>query len=184
MSCSLYPQLDGSNYTCWRVQVLKLLVTWFFPPSGHFTRLWSKYSPQHSVLKYPQFMKNGVFWDVTPCGSCKNRRFWGTWRLLHQGDKNRWNRNNTWRMVSSGLLRRVTLVRTDVSEEPFASFIRVTKIGALGTTQAATSNRRTLVFLRSVRRLLVEACVVPISLILVSLMKEAPGSSETSVLKF
>jgi hypothetical protein len=58
-------------------------------------------------------------------------------------------------MVSS--LRRVALVRTDVSEEPGASFIRVTKIGALGTTQAATSNRRTL---RSVRRLLVAACVV------------------------
>jgi hypothetical protein len=34
-------------------------------------------------------MKNGVFWDVMPCGSCKNRRFGGTWRLLHQGDKNR-----------------------------------------------------------------------------------------------
>jgi hypothetical protein len=33
--------------------------------------------------------KNGVFWVVTPCGSCKNRRFGGTWRLLHQGDKNR-----------------------------------------------------------------------------------------------
>jgi hypothetical protein len=32
-------------------------------------------------------MKNGVFWDVTPCGSCKKRRFGGTWRLLHQGDK-------------------------------------------------------------------------------------------------
>jgi hypothetical protein len=46
-------------------------------------------------------------------------------------------------MVSSGLLHRVALVRTDVSEEPGAS-IRVTKIGALGTTQAATSNRRTL----------------------------------------
>jgi hypothetical protein len=38
----------------------------------------------------------------------------------------------------------VALVRTDVSEEPGASFIRVTKIGELGTTQAATSNRRTL----------------------------------------
>jgi hypothetical protein len=25
-------------------------------------------------------VKNGVFWDVTPRGSCKNRRFWGTWR--------------------------------------------------------------------------------------------------------
>jgi hypothetical protein len=47
------------------------------------------------------------------------------------------------RMVSSGLLRRVALVRTDV-EEPGASFIRVTKIGALGTKQAATSDRRTL----------------------------------------
>jgi hypothetical protein len=47
-------------------------------------------------------------------------------------------------MVSSGLLRRVALVRTDVSEEPGVSFIRVTKIGELGTTQAATSNRRTL----------------------------------------
>jgi hypothetical protein len=47
-------------------------------------------------------------------------------------------------MVSSGLLRRVVLVRTDVSEEPGASLIRVTKIGELGTTQAATSNRRTL----------------------------------------
>jgi hypothetical protein len=23
-------------------------------------------------------MKSGVFWDVMPCGSCKNRRFGGT----------------------------------------------------------------------------------------------------------
>jgi hypothetical protein len=47
-------------------------------------------------------------------------------------------------MVSSGMLRRVAPVRTDVSEEPSASFIRVTRIDELGTTQAATSNRRTL----------------------------------------
>jgi hypothetical protein len=53
-------------------------------------------------------MKNGVFWDVTPCGSCKNRRFGGA--------------------------------------------------------------------------LLVAASVVPCSQILVTLMKEALGSSETSVL--
>jgi hypothetical protein len=38
------------------------------------------------------------------------------------------------------------------------------------------------VFLRSVRRLLVAACVVPSSPIFVTLMKEAPSSSETSVL--
>jgi hypothetical protein len=47
-------------------------------------------------------------------------------------------------MVSSGMLRLVALVRTDVSEELSASFMRVTRIGELGTTLAVTSNRRTL----------------------------------------
>jgi hypothetical protein len=63
-------------------------------------------------------------------------------------------------MVSSGILRRVALVRTDGSEEISASFIRVTRVG----------------------RLLVTASVVHSSLILVALMKEALCSSETSVL--
>jgi hypothetical protein len=46
-----------------------------------------------------------------------------------------------------------------------------------------SNNRRTLrPFLRSVRRLLVTASVVPSSSILVTLMKEALGSFETSVL--
>jgi hypothetical protein len=34
-------------------------------------------------------MKNAVFWDVTPHGCCKNRRFGGTYRLHHQDDMNR-----------------------------------------------------------------------------------------------
>jgi hypothetical protein len=53
-------------------------------------------------------------------------------------------------MASSGMLRRVALVRKDVSEEISAYFIRVTRIGE--------------------------------SPILVTLMKEALSSSETSVL--
>jgi predicted nucleic acid-binding protein len=60
------------------------------------------------------------------------------------------------------MLRRVALVRTDVSEELSASFISVTRIGELGNL-AVTS-------------------LVPSSQILVTLMKEALSSSETSVL--
>jgi hypothetical protein len=41
-------------------------------------------------------------------------------------------------MVSSGMLRRVALVRIDVSKELSASFIRVTRIGKLGETQRAS----------------------------------------------
>jgi hypothetical protein len=44
------------------------------------------------------------------------------------------------------------------------------------------TSHSTLVFLRSVRWLLVAACVVSSSPIFVTLMKEAPGSSETSFL--
>jgi hypothetical protein len=42
------------------------------------------------------------------------------------------------------MLRLEALVKTDVSEEPSASFIRVTRIIELGTTWPATSNRRTM----------------------------------------
>jgi hypothetical protein len=59
------------------------------------------------------------------------------------------------------MLRRVAVVRTDVSGELRAFFIRVTRIGEIGTT-------------------LVIASVVPSSLF--TLMKRALSSSETSVL--
>jgi hypothetical protein len=44
-------------------------------------------------------------------------------------------------MASSGMLRHVALVRTDILEELSASFIRVTRIGELETTLAVTGNR-------------------------------------------
>jgi hypothetical protein len=61
----------------------------------------------------------------------------------------------------------MALVRTDVWEELTASIVRVAKIGELRTL-AVTSYRR--------------ECVVPSSPILVTLMKEALSSSETSFL--
>jgi hypothetical protein len=57
------------------------------------------------------------------------------------------------------MLRRVALARTDVSEELSASFIKVTRMWELGTTPS----------------------IVPSSPILVTLMKEALSSSQTSV---
>jgi hypothetical protein len=87
-------------------------------------------------------MKNAVFWDVTSCGSCKNRCFGGTESHHHQGYMNR----------------------------------------ELATTLNLTSNRNTMWFLHSVRRLLVTSNIVPISPILVTKMMETLRSSETSVL--
>jgi hypothetical protein len=43
-------------------------------------------------------------------------------------------------MVSSGMLRLVVLLRTDVSEELSATFTRLTRIGELGT-RLATDKR-------------------------------------------
>jgi hypothetical protein len=45
-------------------------------------------------------------------------------------------------MSTSGMLRRVALVRTDISEERIASIIRVTKIGGLGRTLTLFLTRR------------------------------------------
>jgi hypothetical protein len=42
-----------------------------------------------SELETTLAVKNGVFWVVTPCGSCKNRRFGGNYYIHHQGAKSR-----------------------------------------------------------------------------------------------
>jgi hypothetical protein len=72
-----------------------------------------------------QNVKNGVFWDVTPCGSCKNRRFGGTWCLFHQGDKNWWIRNNASVALSSPIL--VTLMMEKQSSPEMSVRTRATQ---------------------------------------------------------
>jgi hypothetical protein len=66
------------------------------------------------------------------------------------------------------MLRGVVLVITDVSEELSASFIRVTRVGELGTILAVTSTRRTLrrntklVLTRATRRNITEDAILHI----------------------
>jgi hypothetical protein len=50
-------------------------------------------------------MKSAIFWDVTPCGSCKNQHFGGLYHIHHHGDKNRLARNN------------LAVTRTDIIKE-------------------------------------------------------------------
>jgi hypothetical protein len=50
-------------------------------------------------------MKNGVFWDVTPCGSCKNRRFGGNNTNLYLNAKSH-NLPSNKQAVSSTLVHR------------------------------------------------------------------------------
>jgi hypothetical protein len=64
----------------------------------------------------------------------------------------------------------MAVVRTDVSEECSTSIIRVKRIGQVGTMLAVTSNRRTL-----------RINIIIILPIIVTLVREGLGSSETSV---
>jgi hypothetical protein len=78
------------------VNYLRGLVTYNEPPAvkTNFTTIVLGLN----IVRFEVFttvtMKNGVFCDVMPCGSCKNLSFGGTQRLRHQGDKNRSTRNN------------------------------------------------------------------------------------------
>jgi hypothetical protein len=49
-------------------------------------------------------MKNAVIWDAVPCGSCKSRRFGGTYLLHHQGENNQRARMNVTNTISCSLI--------------------------------------------------------------------------------
>jgi hypothetical protein len=49
--------------------------------------LWNNIAPTilFQGLENQNKSRNAVFWDVTPCGSCKDRRLGGTYRLPSSG---------------------------------------------------------------------------------------------------
>jgi hypothetical protein len=85
-------------------------------------------------------------------------------------------------MASSGILRCVALVTTEVSQELSASIIRVPTVSELGTTLAELATDAFYEEIKGVRGLLVTANVFPNSPSPFTLIMEALSSSETSVL--
>jgi hypothetical protein len=67
-------------------------------------------------------MKNGVFWDVTPCGSCKNRRFVGTYQVVVL-------RNVRWLLITASIV--------------LSSPIIVTLMEALSSSETSVLKRAT-----------------------------------------
>jgi hypothetical protein len=104
-------------------------------------------------------MKNGVFSDVPPSGSCKNRCLGGTYRLHFR----------VTRIGEIGTTSAVTGIRSTVRRYTMYYVLYYILYNIY------------VVFLRSVLRLLVTANVAPISPIFVILIMEAIYSSDTSV---
>jgi hypothetical protein len=66
-------------------------------------------------------MNNGVFWDITPCGSCKNRRFGGITQICELGTK----------LVTAGFVSSsqilVTLMKETLSSSDTSVLTRATR---------------------------------------------------------
>jgi hypothetical protein len=72
-------------------------------------------------------MKNAVFWDVTYCGSCKNRYFGGSYRLHPQGENNQRN----------VILRSVVQLLATANVVPSSLFLSTLMLEAIRSSEAS-----------------------------------------------
>jgi hypothetical protein len=70
-------------------------------------------------------MKNGVFWDVTPCGSCKNQHLGETWHLHQSIPSQRASVASYGYLPSSPIL--VTLMMKALSSSEMSVITRATR---------------------------------------------------------
>jgi hypothetical protein len=122
-------QLSFRNKTLWRQGPRKL--DSLAEHSGKLSRGWKSFHISPFLL---------IIFLALPSSFCRSGAEQMPTAFPSQMKQRRW----LWRIASSGMIRRVALKRTDVSEEISVSIIRVTRIGELGKTLAVTSNRRTL----------------------------------------
>jgi hypothetical protein len=82
-----YSETEG---VCWKNQLAWYELANLAVINVHNLKFSTIYNNADSstVVRFEVFtavtLKNGVFWDVTPCGFCKNQCFGATYRLLHQ----------------------------------------------------------------------------------------------------
>jgi hypothetical protein len=102
-------------------------------------------------------MKNAVFWDVTPCGSYKNRLFGRVFRLHHLGDKNRlpllvtanicpskiWGSGSSETSVLTRATRRNNTEDTILNICPSLSIFVTLMMGAISSSETCVLTRAT-----------------------------------------
>jgi hypothetical protein len=74
------PRRDGGNVCISEKQdIVEIIYFSILVADG-----WRGISEDSSIVAQMYQLKNAIFWDVTPCCSCKNRRFGGTYRFLRR----------------------------------------------------------------------------------------------------
>jgi hypothetical protein len=79
-------------------------------------------------------MKNGVFWDITSCGSCKNQRFLGIKRFHHQSDTKKFLRS----------MRRLLVMANVVLSSPIHVTLMMEALSSSETSVLARATRRNI----------------------------------------
>jgi hypothetical protein len=85
---------------------------------GIACRQYFVYKHSTDIPNRVETVKNAVFWNVTPCGSCKNRRFGATYHLHHKGENNQRTRYNvSSNFVPSSLILFTLMMEAIISSE-------------------------------------------------------------------
>jgi hypothetical protein len=134
---SVLSRLIQTNSTC-RYRLVLIISFHLRLPSRVVQKFWINYFFIRSEVSNVITMKNAVFWDVTPCGFCKNRQFGGTYCLHHLRVTNRQARNN----VSSVL--RLLVTANDVPSSPILITLMMEVIRCSETSVPTRPTRRNI----------------------------------------